>query len=164
MLKSSHSQRATWLLVVLLSGCATNGTSPKAALPPVTPIMVPPAMKADADPTLAGRVWTWQMSELRGERIVPDVPERYTIEFQPDGRVQARADCNRGGAGYTAGADRSLSITPVATTKMGCPAGSKGTEFVRQLADVDGYDFVDGNLVLRLKSNVGAMRFATAAK
>ena len=49
-------------------------------------------------------------------------------------------------------------------TKMGCPAGSKGTEFVRQLADVDGYDFVDGNLVLKLKSNAGVMRFAPVAK
>jgi heat shock protein HslJ len=162
MFNTPHSWAAIGLVTALLSGCAANETSPKAALPPVTPIMVPPAMKAAADPTLAGRVWTWQSSELRGERIVPDAPERYTIEFQPDGRVQVRADCNRGGAGYTAGADRSVLITPVATTKMGCPAGSKGTEFVRELADVEGYDFVDGNLVLRLKSNAGAMRFLAA--
>src|SRR5947208_692682 len=93
----------------------TSEPPARTARPPFASIMVPPAMKDDADPTLAGRVWTWQSSELRGERIVPDVPERYTIEFQPDGRVQARADCNRGGAGYTAGSDRSLSITPVAT-------------------------------------------------
>jgi len=164
MFSALHSRAAIGLVAALLSGCAANETSSRAALPPVTPIMVPPAMKADADPTLAGHVWTWQSSELRGERIVPDAPERYAIEFEPDGRVQVRADCNRGGAGYTAGADRSLSITPVATTKMGCSPGSKGTEFVRQLADVDGYDFVDGILVLRLKSNVGAMRFAAAAK
>ena len=162
MFNTLHSRAGIGLVIALLSGCVANETSPKAALPPVTPIMVPPAMKADADPTLAGRVWTWQSSELRGERIVPDAPERYTIEFQPDGRVQVRADCNRGGAGYTSHADRSLSITPVATTKMGCPAGSKGTEFVRQLADVDGYDFVDSNLVLRLKSNAGTMRFVAA--
>jgi len=164
MFNTLHSRAATAVVAALLSGCAANETSPKAALPPVTPIMVPPAMKADADPTLAGRVWTWQSSELRGERIVPDAPERYTVQFQSDGRVQVRADCNRGGAGYTASADRSLSIMPVATTKMGCPAGSKGTEFVRELAEVDGYDFVDGNLLLKLKSNAGAMRFTTAAK
>jgi heat shock protein HslJ len=162
MFNTPPSWAAIGLVTALLFGCAANETSPKAALPPVTPIMMPPAMKADADPTLAGRVWTWQSSELRGERIVPDAPERYTIEFQPDGRVQVRADCNRGGAGYTSRADRSVSITPVATTKMGCPAGSKGTEFVRQLADVEGYDFVDGNLVLRLKSNAGTMRFVAA--
>ena len=55
-------------------------------------------------------------------------------------------------------------MTPAATTKMGCPGGSKGTEFVRQLAEVDGYDFVDGKLVLKLKSNAGVMRFAPVAK
>ena len=79
-------------------------------------------------------------------------------------RLQLRADCNRGGAGYAAGANRSLTMTPAATTKMGCPSGSKGTEFVRQLAEVSGYDFVDGDLLLTLKSNAGAMRFTSAAK
>ena len=78
--------------------------------------------------------------------------------------LRLRADCNRGGAGYATGANRSLTMTPAATTKMGCPAGSKGTEFVRQLAEVSGYDFVDGDLVLTLKSNAGAMRFTPAAK
>jgi heat shock protein HslJ len=147
-----------------LAGCAANDAGNKTALPPITPIMVPPAMKAGDDPTLGGHVWAWQASDLRGERIVPDAPERYTVEFQPKGRIQVRADCNRGGAGYTAGADRSLSITPVATTKMGCPSGSRGSEFVRQLAEVNSYDFVDGNLVLTLKSNAGAMRFNSTAK
>ena len=155
---------AIGVAIAALHGCAADNASTKPALPPLTPIMVPPALKAGDDPTLAGRVWTWQASELRGERIAVAAPDRYTIEFQADGRVQVRADCNRGGAGYAAGADRALSITAVATTKMGCPAGSQGAEFVRQLADVGGYDFVDGNLVLILKSNAGAMRFSAAAK
>ena len=152
------------VLATLMAGCAVNDTSTKPALPPITPIMVPPAMANRDGPTLGGSVWTWQGTALRGDRTVPDAPERYTIEFQSDGRVQLRADCNRGGAGYTARSDRSLSITPVATTKIGCPPGSKGTEFARQLADADRYDFVDGNLVLTLKSNGGEMRFAPAAK
>jgi heat shock protein HslJ len=152
------------VLATLMAGCAANDTSTKPALPPITPIMVPPTMASRDDPTLAGRVWIWQSTALRGERIVPDAPERYTLEFESDGRVRVLADCNRGGAGYTARADRSLSITPVATTKMGCPQGSRGTEFARQLADADHYDLVDGNLVLKLKSNGGEMRFAPAAK
>ena len=159
-----HAWITIGFVTALLVGCGANETSTKSTLPPVTPIMVPPPMKGGDDPALGGHVWLWQGTELRGERIAPEAPERYTVEFQPDGRVQVRADCNRGGAGYTARADRSLSITPVATTKMGCPAGSKGTEFVRQLAEVGGYDFVDGNLMLALKSNAGAMRFATTAK
>ena len=156
---------AVALVVFLVGACSANETTTKPSLPPVTPIMVPPTMTSANEPTLGGRVWTWQSTQLAGsERIVPDAPERYTIEFQPDGRVQLRADCNRGGAGYAAGANRSLSMTPAATTKMGCPSGSKGTEFVRQLAEVTSYDFVDGNLVLTRKSNAGAMRFTPATK
>jgi heat shock protein HslJ len=153
-------------LVALLAGaCSANETATKPTLPPITPIMVPPTMTSGTEPALGGRVWTWQGTQLIGnERMAPDAPERYTIEFQPDGRVQLRADCNRGGAGYAAGANRSLTMTPAATTKMGCPSGSKGTEFVRQLAEVSGYDFVDGDLLLTLKSDAGAMRFTSAAK
>jgi heat shock protein HslJ len=149
----------------LVGACSANETTTKPSLPPITPIMVPPTMTSATEPALGGRVWAWQSTQFAGsDRIVPDAPDRYTIEFQPDGRVQLRADCNRGGAGYTAGANRSLSMTPAATTKMGCPSGSKGTEFVRQLAEVNGYDFVDGDLVLTLKGNAGAMRFAPATK
>ncbi|HEY4136835.1 MAG TPA: hypothetical protein VGN65_00155, partial [Casimicrobiaceae bacterium] len=89
------------VLAMLMAGCAANDTSTKPALPPITSIMVPPAIASRDDPTLGGGVWTWQGTALRGERIVPDASERYTIEFQSDGRVQLRADCNRGGAGYT---------------------------------------------------------------
>ena len=156
---------AVALVVFIAGACSANETTTKPSLPPITPIMVPPTMTNATESTLGGRVWAWQSTELAGgERIVPDAPERYTIEFQPDGRVQLRADCNRGGAGYAAGANRSLSMTPAATTKMGCPSGSKGTEFVRQLAEVTSYDFVDGNLVLTRKSNAGAMRFTPATK
>ena len=55
-------------------------------------------------------------------------------------------------------------MTAAATTKMGCPSGSKGTEFVRQLVESNSYDFVDGDLVLTLKSNAGAMRFKPVTK
>jgi heat shock protein HslJ len=165
MERTLHHRIAVALVVFLAGACSANETTTKPSLPPITPIMVPPTMTSATEPTLGGRVWAWQSTELaRSERMVPDAPDRYTIEFQPDGRVQLRADCNRGGAGYVAGANRSLSMTAAATTKMGCPSGSKGTEFARQLAEVDRYDFVDGNLVLTLKSNAGAMRFTPATK
>ena len=160
-----HDCMGIALVVFLAGACSANETATKPALPPITPIMVPPTMTSGTEPALGGRVWTWQGTQLIGnERMVPDAAERYTIEFQSDGRLQLRADCNRGGAAYAAGANRSLTMTPAATTKMGCPSGSKGTEFVRQLAEVSGYDFVDGDLLLTLKSNAGAMRFTSSAK
>ena len=82
------------------------------------------------------------------------------FEFMPDGRAQLRADCNRGGARYEAGAGRTLTLSPAAMTKMGCPAGSQGGEFLRQLADVSAYAFADGNLVLTLRADAGTMVLA----
>ena len=162
--RSGYERIAMALAVLLVGACATNETT-KPSLPPITPIMVPPALATVTEPDLGGRVWAWQWTQLIGaERIVADTPESYTIEFQADGRVQLRADCNRGTAGYATAANRSLMMTPAATTRMGCAAGSKGTEFVRQLAEAIRYDFADGDLVLTLKSNAGAMRFMPAVK
>src|SRR5205085_2782430 len=93
------------LAATLKAGCATNDPRTKASLPPVTPIMVPPAMKTSDDPAPSGGVWAWQGTEAAGERIVPGAPDRYTVEFQPNGRVQLRADCNRGVAEYIARGD-----------------------------------------------------------
>ena len=143
--------------------CA-NDTANKPALPPITPIMVPPAMAAAAGGALQGRVWTWQSSDLAGQRVDVDAPDRYTIEFQTDGGVRVRADCNRGGGRYTEAASREVSLSSIATTKMGCPGGAKGAEFVRELENVERYEFVGNDLVMIMKGNAGAMRFAPNAK
>ena len=147
--------------VAVVTACSTAPAA-EPALPPVTPIMIPPAMAAgDGGEALAGRVWAWQRTRFSdGKAVVADAPERYTLEFIQDGRVQLRADCNRGGARFDAGAGRTLTFSPAATTKMGCPPGSQGTEFLRQLSLVGAYLFASGNLVLTLRLDTGSMYFA----
>jgi heat shock protein HslJ len=151
--------------LALAAACSAPATSAP-PLPPVTPIMIPPAMAAsDGADALAGRVWAWQRTQLSdGKVVAPDAPDRYTLEFMPDGRAQLRADCNRGGARYDAGAGRTLALSAVATTKMGCPPGSLGTDFVRDLGEVGGYRFADGKLVLTLRVDSGSMYFAPLAR
>ncbi len=147
-------------LLALLVGCASSAAE-KAALPPVTPIMIPPAIAAPAGgESLAGHPWWWQRTQFADGRVIaPDAPDHYTLEFTADGRVAVRADCNRGGARYDAGAGATLVISPAALTKMGCPRGSQGAEFARQLERVAGYRVADGNLVLTLRDGGGAMSF-----
>ena len=147
----------------MLAACA-NDAAKKPALPPITPIMVPPAMAAPSGNVLIGNVWSWQQSDIGGQRVDIDGPERYTIEFQSDGTVRVRADCNRGAGRYAEAANGALSLSSIATTKMGCPGGSKGSEFVRELENVDRYEAVGSDLVLILKGNAGAMRFAVVAR
>ena len=162
---NARDRIAVALVALLMDACSTNPAATKPSLPPITPIMLPPGIGAGGEPTLDGRVWAWQRTDVAGkETIVPDHPERYTIEFQRDGRVQVRSDCNRGSAGYTQRENQALSITAAATTKMGCPQGTKGDEFVRELAEVEGYDLAGRDLMLTLKANAGAMRFAPLAK
>ena len=152
-------------IVVAMFAFVTACSTPPAAapaLPPVTPIMIPPTMAASqGGEALGGRVWAWQRTQFSDDKvIVADAPERYTLEFMQDGRVQLRADCNRGGARYDAGAGRTLTFSPAATTKIGCPPGSQGAEFLRQLSLVSGYLFASGNLVLTLRLDTGSMYFA----
>jgi len=155
------------VLAVATFAVAACGTPPAAApaLPPVTPIMIPPALAANDTDALVGRAWTWQRTRYSdGKEVVPDAPDRYTLEFLPDGRVQLRADCNRGGARFDAGAGRTLTLSPAAVTKMGCPPGSQGSEFLRELSEVSAYLFASGNLVLTLHTDKGTMYFAPLAR
>jgi heat shock protein HslJ len=138
------------LAALLLGACA--GGTPKSTLPPVTPLMIPPAMAAQ--PELVGGAWHWQGPE--GATAARDL---YTIEFAPDGRLVVRADCNRGGGRYTLDAGNRLTLSGIATTKMGCPAGSLDTAYLRQLGEVEGYRFEGETLRLATRGG-GTMRFA----
>jgi len=107
-----------------------------------------------AQPELVGNAWHWQ-----GPEGGPGAPrDAYTIEFTGDGRLLVRADCNRGAGRYATDAGGRLTLTAVATTKMGCPAGSLDTAFLRQLGEVEGYRFEGEALTLATRGG-GAMRF-----
>src|SRR3954447_702539 len=105
-------------LALLCSACATTDTNP-----PVLPGYVdapPPAMAISDDSLLIYTVWTWQDTQLaNGTRVVPNASDRYTVEFQPGGTVNVRADCNRGKGTY-AQSGALLSFGPIALTKMAC--------------------------------------------
>jgi heat shock protein HslJ len=102
-------------------------------------------MPATAAQDLTGGPWRWAGPEGK-----PVAPERYTVEFTGDGRVLVLADCNRGSSRYTQEAGGRLTLTPIATTKMACAAGSQDTAFLRQLGAVESYRIDAGVLVLQL--------------
>jgi len=134
---------------LILGACAPS--APKSTLPPVTPIMIPPSMPSAAQ-ELGGGAWHWE-----GPEGNPVPRERYTVEFTGDGRVLVLADCNRGSSRYTQDAGGRLTLAPIATTKMACPAGSQDTAFLRQLGAVEGYRVDAGTLQLQLRGG-GTMR------
>ena len=144
-------------LALALAACAAPGTGGPAL--PGHVYAPPPPLAAAADTLATNVVWTWQGTQLQdGTRIVPDAPERYSLDFQPGGRVSVRADCNRGGGSYRLD-DSALSFGPIALTKMMCPPGSRDAEFLQQLAAVASQSSTGTELVLTLQGNAGSMRF-----
>jgi heat shock protein HslJ len=115
---------------------------------------------AGATMSLTGTVWEWQQTILSNDEVVtPDDPSRYTVEFQPDGRIAGQADCNRIMGSYSV-IDNRIEIGPLASTRVACPPGSLGDRFVTQLQDAAIFFFRGGNLYLDITFDTGTMRFA----
>jgi heat shock protein HslJ len=165
--------RPTLLLVLnlMLAACAApSGPFPaapppgrQAAFPPGPP---PPPMSetstgtgSTSAPLLVGPVWAWEETLMSDDtRIVADAPDRYTLQFQPDGRVIVRADCNRGSGTYALN-DNRLSFGPIALTRKHCPPGSRDAAFLKGVINVSSHLFAGPALVLELQYDSGTMRF-----
>lgn len=97
----------------------------------------------DAHP-LAGTEWRLVAIDTSGSTatLTPALQARHTIAFANGGEMQLRLDCNRGRSTWTAGQPAngagSISIGPVAGTKMRCPEPSFGDKLGR-LSDAQRY-------------------------
>jgi heat shock protein HslJ len=152
------------LIVCTLAVAATACQDmPQAGVAPVnTPAYVPanamPPVVSVASDEIVGPVWQWQRTQLgNSPAAVSAAPERYTLSFQGGGRVNVRADCNRGSASYDV-SNAQMKIGAIALTKMACPAGSQDAEFLRSLAQTTNYAIDRGELVLMLADGA-SMRF-----
>lgn len=149
------------LAALALAGAACAVTEPRGPVLPGYVNAPPPPIAAAGDSLLTGTVWTWQGTQMSDNtRIVPDAPDRYTLEFRPGGMVNVRADCNRGSASYQLNGS-ALTFGPIALTKMMCPKGSRDVEFLKGLDAVSAQLFSGNDLVLTLKADSGSMRFST---
>lgn len=146
------------ILPLALAACAPSGVGGP-VLPGYINAPPPPLLAASEDTLPMGVVWSWQGTQMSdGARYLPDAPDRYTLEFLPGGRMNVRADCNRGNASYVRNAN-SIAFGPIALTRMMCPAGSRDTEFLKGLGNASGLLFRGNDLVLTFKVDSGSMRF-----
>ncbi len=142
------------------AGCALRDPA-LAGAPAYAPANAAPPLMGAASNDLVGPTWLWQKTVFAdGRTVAAAVPDRYSVAFEAGGRLQLRADCNRGSARYEVN-DGTMRVGPAMTTKVGCPPDSQGGEFLIQLGRVASYGIAGGELVLTLADGA-AMRFARA--
>ena len=146
------------LVAVLTLGCASAPVPPSSPQP--TPAGTPPVAVRTGLPADVLEVdWQWQILVTPVDTVTPDRPDRYTIRFERTGRVSVRADCNRGGGSYTVTSGRRISFGAIALTRVGCPPGSLGDRFARDVGRVSSYFVRDGDLFLEMPVDSGTLRF-----
>lgn len=111
-----------------------------------------PPVSAQATPAAGNGIApvVWQLAAFvsaDGTESAPDDPSRYTLQLLPDGTYRVRADCNRGGGRYEI-VGEAIAFSPARLTKMGCPAGSRGIEYVTALEAVIRWAYDGAHLVL----------------
>lgn len=152
----------SWLVVLLplLAACAAPATEGSLnRVPAFAPgSTAPPPMIAADSNDLVGAVWLWQGTQQGGTTVAPPAgADRYTLAFQAGGRVNLRADCNRGAGPYELNGT-TMKMGSFALTKMMCEAGSRDREFLRDLESVTTFGVARGELALTL-ANGNVMRF-----
>lgn len=106
-----------------------------------------------------GFVWKWEGTQTPVERITPPDPTRYTLEFLPDTTVVAQIDCNRGSGKFRIDG-KSITIGPLAVTRMACPPGSLDAKFAQQLDAARVIFFRGDTLFIDLIADSGTMKFS----
>jgi len=111
-----------------------------------------------APDAVTSKLWQWERTVTPVETIESPAPDRYTLELASNGRLLVRADCNRGTGSYRI-AEGTLSLGPIAATRMACPPGSLDARFLRDLQRATSFFVEGGNLYLELPVDSGTLRF-----
>lgn len=105
---------------------------------------------------LENTTWRWESSQNSRSKLTVDKPENYWIEFQPDGGLGVKADCNGGGANYEMSGNK-LTISSIISTQMFCGERSHAGRFVSGLENAQSFS-VEAN-TLTIKSANDTMKF-----
>ena len=128
------------ILLVLVATAASAGGAPEAE-------------------EITGVIWEWQQTLYNNDtRAVPDDPGRYTVAFEPGGKLFIRNDCNRGGGNYSVDG-KSIVIEVTHTTRAKCPPDSLEQTFFKDLNAARIHFLQNGNLYIDLKYDTGTMKF-----
>jgi len=101
----------------------------------------------------------WQLRSMTsgdGSVLTIEDPSLFTMLLADDGKMSARADCNRASAGYRMGGD-TLSIGPIASTRAYCATAPVDQQFLMLLGG-ENIATTTGDTI-QLSSPRGTLRF-----
>jgi len=152
--------RIAFLLVLLLATAAAcqKKSNESAAYDQTQEVDARPGMIPVPGDTLGRGPWLWIETVTPVEKIAPASPENYTLEFLPDRTVRVLLDCNRGNGTYQVDG-KSLTIGPIAATRMMCPPGTMDAEFGKELDAVRNWFMQGDTLMMDMFADSGTMRF-----
>jgi heat shock protein HslJ len=133
-------------------------------MPPVDPDSVAAAVRAAKGAggngsALAGTTWRLVAVQRRADGRQTPGDRAYTIAFGAAGKVDVRADCNRGRGTVTTGKGGSLTFGALSMTRAACEPGSLHDLFVGDLPLVRSYTIKGRTLVLNLIDDSGTYEF-----
>jgi heat shock protein HslJ len=109
---------------------------------------------------LAGTSWQLvQIHNADGTSVRPDDPSKYTLEFEADGSLVARLNCNRGHGTWKSTSPGQIELGVMAVTMAACLPPSLDTRMAKDLGAVHSYAIENGHLHLNLSTG-GFYEFA----
>jgi len=105
---------------------------------------------------------SWRLVKFQGmddTTLTPAAGAEYTIQFDADGGLVARIDCNRGRGTWKSSGPAQLELSALALTRAMCPPNSMHDQIVRQWTYVRSYVVEDGRLFLALMADGGIYEF-----
>jgi para-nitrobenzyl esterase len=116
------------------------------------------ARSAPPGPSLDLGGTTWRLVKFKGgdgKTLVPDDPAKYTLDFNADGSLTARIDCNRARGIWRSAGPSHLELGPMALTRAQCPPGSLHDRIVKDWGFVRSYVVKNGHLFMALMADAG---------
>lgn len=109
--------------------------------------------------TLGMKKWQWVSTIYGyGKEVKPATANKFTLNFQSDGKFSAGTDCNMVGGKYVVKAEF-FTFTDMVATQMFC-ANSQERDFIQMLKQTQSYFFnPKGQLVFNLTNNTGSFVF-----
>lgn len=115
---------------------------------------------------LEGTEWRLVTVQTSGTTttLTPELSSRHTLSFESGSRLQARLDCNRGNASWSASEPRSgygsITIGQVASTRALCPRPTFGEELAAQLPRARNFTLSEDRTELVLRTDTSDYVFA----